>query len=99
MAVELDNAVYVPGGENAPGKFNREGNTVDKYDLASETWLRVAPMTTTRVWSTAVVAYGCIYVLGGIRGERSMERYDPHADSWTRLGHVLVHLHFELVRS
>lgn len=57
-----------------------------RYDIKSNTWSEVAPMSTARQFSTAAVISGSIYVMGGCaedRGECNLvECYLPKQNKW-----------------
>lgn len=57
-----------------------------RYEIKSDTWSEVAPMSTARQFSTAAVISGSIYVMGGCaedRGECNLvECYIPNQNKW-----------------
>ncbi|MEU0094822.1 kelch repeat-containing protein [Kribbella sp. NPDC006257] len=91
-----DGTVLVAGGESPlPSKTTRSLRSVERYDPASETWARVAPMTDRRSNHQAVLlADGRVLVAGGFIGTSDSEWaslafceiYDPVTDSWTATG-------------
>ena len=93
--VVVDNKVYLIGGnlfENQNGPFGL--STVEVYDPQTNTWERLAEMSTHRASPGTAVVDGKIYVFGGYngidnRGENFkvldvVEMYDPQTDIWVR---------------
>jgi N-acetylneuraminic acid mutarotase len=78
--------LYAIGGL---GPLNRIANTVDAYDVVTNTWTAKAPLP-TRVYATngAGVINGKIYISGGIGHDDTIRRqlymYDPATDTWTQ---------------
>jgi N-acetylneuraminic acid mutarotase len=60
-------------------------STVEAYDPATNTWSTKAPMPTPRVWTSAGVVNGIIYVVGGANGPgvATVEAYDPATNTWS----------------
>ena len=71
------------------------------YEPASDLWEQLAPMPTPRCWLTFVEYAGYLYAMGGeqpipqlarfhahdrSRSSAAVERYDPRANTWTRMG-------------
>src|SRR3990170_4611961 len=52
------------------------------YNPANDTWENKTPMPTARIWATANVVNGKIYVIGGHPNETLCEMYDPETDAW-----------------
>lgn len=80
--VVLSGQLFVMGGENDRGSRHK---SVEYYDPAMDTWQMAAPMRHGRVFATASVSNGFIFVLGGLgkQGDlQSIEKYDPSDDSW-----------------
>lgn len=72
------------------GTENREASvsdTVNRYDIATNTWTRAAPMPIATRDSAAVLGPdGRIYVIGGSSAGGPLSRvlvYDPSTDSWS----------------
>lgn len=77
------------------GFENRRHNNVDYYDPLTDKWQAVAPMHYERGAPAACALNGLIYVLGGESSGptlRSIERYDPRADSWTEVNYNLLNI-------
>src|SRR3954469_24457727 len=47
-------------------------------------WTKGAPMPSARTEVAVAEVGGKIYVVGGFRGERELEGYDPAAERWSR---------------
>ena len=47
-------------------------------------WTTGSPMPSARTEVAVAEVGGKIYVVGGFRGERELEVYDPAADRWSR---------------
>jgi hypothetical protein len=47
-------------------------------------WTTGTPMPSARTEIAVAEVGGKIYVVGGFRGERELEIYDPAADRWSR---------------
>jgi len=96
-AVEgVNGKIYVIGGHN------NYVNSIEVYDLNSDTWTVVGYMQTYRGYCASSVVDGNIYLTGGFDGENYtlVEVYDPLANSWgekssmlnPKWGHYSVHL-------
>jgi hypothetical protein len=95
--LQTGDTVYFFGGVRDDG---RAVDSVWAFDLGRGEWLRRSPMPTARYYAAAVSANGAIYVIGGrdrtvpgdnsTRLERTIERYDPTADSWTTLPEISI---------
>ena len=81
-AVVVSNRLYVIGGHDA----NRELNTVEFYNPATNTWSAPShPMPTPRHQTAVGAIKGIIYVAGGCCPAWSaLEAYDPEQDTWTK---------------
>lgn len=89
-AARVGRHVYVAGGFLAPG-----GGTTDavaRYDVVRHRWRRVAPLPRPLNHAAAASDGRFLYVVGGYAGDRSLTeevrtlyRYDPRRDRWTRL--------------
>ncbi len=78
----LDGLVYVIGGF-APLPTDR----VEAYDIASNTWIDVAPLPTAGHHIGAAALGGFVYAIGGLRSPgftptSEVLRYDPTLDRW-----------------
>ena len=63
------------------------GISLERDDLAADTWETVAPMSTARYALAAEVLGGQLYAIGGIDDSgnnylQSVERYTPATDTW-----------------
>jgi Kelch motif len=87
----LDNSIYVIGG-----RLNTGGpcagvpvNTVERYDIDTNTWSMVAPYPVAQSDMAAMSHGGKIYVFGGcdstLAGSKLVFVYDPTTDTWTPL--------------
>jgi len=56
-------------------------------------WTVGAPMPSARTEVAVTEVGGKIYVVGGFRGERELEVYDPAADRWSRGASIPRPLH------
>eukprot|EP01062_Namystynia_karyoxenos_P001903 TRINITY_DN10662_c0_g1_i1.p1 TRINITY_DN10662_c0_g1~~TRINITY_DN10662_c0_g1_i1.p1 ORF type:complete len:636 (+),score=158.11 TRINITY_DN10662_c0_g1_i1:93-1910(+) len=96
-AVELGGYIYVIGGwkGNIMSGPHSALSSAERYDPREGVWSPIAPMRYARSTPSAVVLYGCIYVLGGYNGNdpphqgapadqrlMSVERYNPKTNSW-----------------
>jgi hypothetical protein len=89
-AARVGRHIYVVGGFE-----ERSGATtgaVERYDIRSDSWRRVASMPLGLNHPTAVARRGRVYVHGGYRGRRDLSsataallEYDPRRDRWRRL--------------
>ncbi len=78
----LNGKIYAVGGQI----MSRAINTVEQYDLMSDTWNAKTGILAPRFLHGMAAANGKIYVLGGNDGYsilNSVEEYDPSADAWT----------------
>ena len=91
----VDDKIYLIGGslfQNNAGPFGL--STVEMYDPQTNTWQRVADMSTPRTNAKAAVVNGTIYVFGGYHSKDKflqnwkmadhVEAYDPLTDTWTQ---------------
>ncbi|XP_010633343.1 kelch-like ECH-associated protein 1 [Fukomys damarensis] len=80
----LHNCIYAAGGYDGQDQLN----SVERYDVETETWAFVAPMKHRRSALGITVHQGRIYVLGGYDGHTfldSVECYDPDTDTWSEV--------------
>jgi len=73
--------LYIVGGYDGSGPLA----TFFRYDSMANVWEAMAPMSTARDDSAAVVVDGKLYVMGGYDGQNwlsSVERYDPAKNAW-----------------
>jgi N-acetylneuraminic acid mutarotase len=87
--------VYAFGGFVAGPNSHHSSRESDRYDPASDTWIRVAAMPTDRYGAAAVTGQdGRIYVIGGWSTRSNtalttLEAYSPLTNSWK----VLASMH------
>lgn len=96
--VALDHLLYAIGGSSTRSSWwqHRTVATVERYDVAQDSWTTLAPLNHARSCFGAGVYKGCIYVFGGCRAvgtlARSVERYDPDSNTWTHVANMLTGL-------
>ncbi|XP_059153102.1 kelch-like protein 17 [Physella acuta] len=87
-----DNLIYLAGGAirkiNYRGSITTEGvsNHVYVFDQSEASWQPRAKMHMSRSQFALVIVDGYIYAVGGQDGNEilmTMERYDPHTNTWT----------------
>lgn len=86
----LGNKIYAIGGRTTTGPRPVGAafvlSTVEVYDIATDTWTAVAPLSVPRSDLVAVAHGGNIYAIGGWNGTievGTVEVYDPTTDTWT----------------
>jgi N-acetylneuraminic acid mutarotase len=89
----VDGKIYAIGGMTSGSDFwSGMRNTVEVYDPVTNTWTTKAPMPTARLWFSASVVDGKIFVIGGALVTKEMlstvEVYDPATDTWTTKTHM-----------
>jgi len=79
------NKIYCIGG--CVGETKEHGQTLtavnEVYDPETNTWETKTAVPTAKIWATASVVEGKIYVIGGHPNETLCEVYDPETDAWT----------------
>lgn len=83
-AAVLNGFVYLIGGCN----FQTYLKSVQRFDIFTCTWHRVAPMNYCRCYVSVAVVNGCIYAMGGFSGQtyyNTVECYKPEKDQWTMM--------------
>ncbi|BBI32662.1 Kelch repeat-containing protein [Cohnella abietis] len=95
--VTLNNKIYTFGGFSGNAATYDGGplNTVEVYDLATDTWASKATMPSARGWATAAVYNGKIYVFGGLvskseEASNTVFVYDPTTDTWANKANMPV---------
>lgn len=78
--VTLGGFIYALGGENSFDGLALQ--SVEKYDIQSNTWTMVAPMRDGRKGAAVAKLNGNIYIMGG-QHLRTVERYDPARNKWS----------------
>lgn len=87
-AAMIGNTVYVAGGL-VPGPIGSLTNTVEAYDLGTNTWSFVASMPAGLHHPALAACGGKLYVAGGYTGwigfgpEDTLWIYEPASDTWT----------------
>lgn len=81
-------AILMTGGEPADDAL--PDRVVQRYDVTTNKWTRVADMTQARIGHTAtVMANGRVLVIGGLGHKlnplRSAEIFDPQRGTWARI--------------
>ncbi|XP_061569562.1 kelch-like protein 10 [Cololabis saira] len=77
----LNGYVYYIGGYDRVDYFN----SVRRFDPATHTWHKVAPMYFHRCYVSVTVLNGCIYTIGGYDGHNRLntaEYYEPQTKQW-----------------
>lgn len=86
------NSIYAIGGRTSTqGPCNGGApatlDTVERYDINTDTWTTVAPLPTRRSDAAAATVGGKIYVFGGCRGSGTIlddvDVYDPVTNTWS----------------
>ena len=85
-----DSMLLVAGGHNSTC---RAMDAVELFDISTQTWIGVAPMSTVRTAASAVECNGTVYVLGGNDVNNSkldvVECYDVKTNQWHKVTCVL----------
>ncbi len=96
----IDGKVYVAGGRFGGGVGSEMTDVLEIYDPTTNTWSRGAPLLEPRAGVAAVVARGCLYLIGGEGNENdprgifeNNEAYDPATDTWHRLAPMPLPTH------
>uniref|UniRef100_A0A0A1XGU4 Kelch-like protein diablo n=1 Tax=Zeugodacus cucurbitae TaxID=28588 RepID=A0A0A1XGU4_ZEUCU len=85
VAILHDN-IYIIGGKDL-----RTLNTVERYNVVSNSWFPCSAMADARESPAVVVHQGFIYALSGrFTDLKTVERYDPQQDKWTRIASLNV---------
>ena len=84
MAVSLGDYIYVVGGSSSTYRKDPFSSLL-RYDPAADQWKEMSPLLMERDHVAAAVYDGKIYAFAGrdVQDYRSMEIYDPAANSWT----------------
>src|SRR5215831_8543765 len=89
-AAVVDDAIFVLGGRlSGNGPCSGGGpflDTVERYDIATDTWTAVAPLPSPRSDLAAVNHGGKIFVFGGCNNTgflSDVDMYDPETNTWT----------------
>ena len=88
-AAVIDDGIFVIGGRlstSGPCSGGPYLDTVEKYDIDTNTWSPVAPLPNQRSDMAAVAHGGKIYVFGGCSSTgvtKEVDIYDPQTNTWT----------------
>src|SRR6266567_1100522 len=88
-AAVIDDGIFVIGGRQSTGGPCSGGpylNTVEKYDIDTDTWSAVAQLPSARSDLAAVAHGGKIFVFGGCNDTGvtdEVDMYDPQTNTWT----------------
>lgn len=96
-----DGLLYAIGGRFGAGFASEVTDIVEIYNPQTESWSTGTPMPTPRSGHNAIVANGCLHVLGGeghgpgnVNGLYPQhEVYDPTTDTWTSLAPMPTPVH------
>ncbi|KAH9402380.1 Kelch-like protein 20, partial [Tyrophagus putrescentiae] len=78
----LDGFLYACGGQDGVSCLN----IVERYEVQTNRWIKLAPMTTRRLGVAVSVLNGYLYAIGGSDGSsplNTVERYDPRTNRWS----------------
>ncbi|XP_017291098.1 kelch-like protein 10 [Kryptolebias marmoratus] len=78
----LSGNIYCVGGSDGDHYLS----SVQRFDLATQTWQEVGSMHVARCYVSVVVLDGCIYAMGGCdkyETHASAEQFDPDTNQWT----------------
>ena len=95
-AAVIDDGIFVIGGRQStsgPCSGGPYFDTVEKYDIDTNTWSPVAPLPNQRSDMAAVAHGGKIYVFGGCSDTgvtKEVDMYDPQTNTWTPLAIMLT---------
>ena len=76
---------YAVGGHLSPPSIAEYAATVERFNIGTQSWFPVAPMSGARADLAVVTASGLLFAIGGASIVRSMdavEVFDPTAGSW-----------------
>ncbi len=95
-AAVIDDGIFVIGGRQSTSGPCSGGpylDTVEKYDIDTNTWSPVASLPNQRSDMAAVAHGGKIYVFGGCSDAgvtKEVDMYDPQTNTWTPLALMLT---------
>jgi N-acetylneuraminic acid mutarotase len=92
VACSVNRKIYTIGGGirpiNPPIKWYEYLPLLEVYDPVADSWTTKSPMSTPRMYLSAVAMNGRIYAIGGGNGVDefypAIEEYDPAIDKWTK---------------
>ncbi len=86
-SARVGDSIYAIGGRTTTLPCaGGELATVERYDVASQTWTTVAPLPSARSDLAAMTKGGKIYVFGGCASSvflSNVDVYDPETDTWS----------------
>jgi len=88
--VVVGDAIFAIGGKDEKGDCLKSGEVfilTTSSSSSNTVWKPIAEMPTPRVWASAVVLDGLVYVIGGRKSRwsddlDSIDIYDPLSNSW-----------------
>ncbi|XP_050340983.1 kelch-like protein 17 [Bactrocera neohumeralis] len=80
-AVKLNGKIYIMGGSNDDVGLK----SVECYNPHLNIWIPCADMTESPTLPGAAAHKGHVYVLGSYGDNRTVERYDPQQDTWSKI--------------
>ncbi|XP_039961143.1 kelch-like protein 17 [Bactrocera tryoni] len=81
-AVTLNGKIYIMSGINGDNDYIK---SVECYNPVSNAWTSCADMIERHTFSVAAAHKGHVYVLGSYGDNRTVERYDPQQDTWSKI--------------
>ena len=93
----VDGKIYVIGGGESPTAGSYGGTesytTVEEYNPETDTWTTKSPMPTARLFHSASVVDGKVYIFGGspaypFTAITAIEVYNPATDTWIQKGNI-----------
>ena len=87
----IEGQLYVVGGRSVDDGHQTPGirmDTVERFNPDLDEWERLTPMSTARVFHSASVIEGKLYIVGGMNPRTclsSIERYHPKSEEWETL--------------
>lgn len=95
-ASALDDKIYTIGGQLSATEGTLQGNMVEEYDPATDSWATKTPITYHRVGMSTVTVNNKIFMIGGLsfitnihEGQRTIEVYDPAIGIWKPAAPIL----------
>jgi N-acetylneuraminic acid mutarotase len=96
----VNGRLYVAGGRFGGGGGSEMTDIMEIYDTRQNTWSSGTPMLSPRAGTAAVVADGCLYVIGGEGNDadprgifEQNEVFDPATNSWHSLAPLPTPVH------
>ncbi len=95
-SVVLNDTIYALGGRGNNNEYSLR--SCERYCSQLNEWSTVADMNSERVYASAAVINGCIYVAGGwneeLRAIRSVSKYCPETDTWREVAWMTTGRYF-----